>query len=263
MTTADPRLLVAESIGNAIVELSDALAELDRMPVNDTSTIAFVAHAMNTYLSVSEATLDLIHQAVADRPGGELATWLDGLRHLGHMMHHTVGRLLHVSTPEKFPLKYEYVNLSVLMERACHYHRQKARERQLEIVFRALGDVPSAWADRVAVAVVADNLLSHAIRVSEPGGEIVVQVMPGPGGVVCSVRDHGPELTQLEQAAIFHRGAGSPSKAGEQPVGFALPIAKELIDRMGGRLWAESERGKGTCLFFRLPYHAAGTAPPT
>jgi histidine kinase len=264
MTTSDPRQLVAESIGNAIMELSDALAELDRMPVNDMSTIGFVAHAMNNYLSVSEATLDLIRQAVSDGPGGDVATWLDGLRHLGNMMQHTVGRLLHVSAPESFPLKYECVNLPVLMERACEYHRRNAQQKQLQIVFRTIGDVPPAWADRVAVAVVADNLLSNAVMFSDPGGEIVVQIMPGPGGVVCSVRDYGPGLTTLAQAQLFHGGPATPSsKSGQPSGGIGLTIAKELIDRMGGRLWSDSGAGQGATFSFRLPYHAAGlSAPP-
>jgi signal transduction histidine kinase len=146
-------------------------------------------------------------------------------------------------------LKQEYVDMPVLMSRACDFHRKSADLKQLQIVCRSIGEVPTAWADRVAVAVVADNLLSNAVKFSQPGGEIVVQVMPGPGGIVCSVLDNGPGLTSLEQAQLFDRGGRKSGK-------FGLAIAKEFVVRMGGRLWSDSEPGRGACFSFRLPYHA-------
>jgi signal transduction histidine kinase len=213
---------------------------------------------MNNYLSVSEATLGLIEHALGDHPDKEVARWLDGLRHLGHLMQHTVGRLLRASTPAEFPLKPESVDLPLLMQRACNYYQPSAGQKQLQIVCRAVGDVPPVWADRVAVAVVADNLLSNAVKYSNPGGEIVVQVSPGPGGAVCSVRDHGRGLTAIEQSRLFQRGVnvGPAPTGGEPSTGFGLAIARELIDRLGGRLWCESEPGRGACFSFRLPYHS-------
>jgi signal transduction histidine kinase len=256
MTTRDPRLHVAESIENAVAELSNALAELDRIPVYDHSVIGLVAHAMNNYLSVSDATLGLIERAIPDPPR-EVATWFEGLRHLGTLVQHTVDRLLCATPPEEFPLKAEYVNVSRLMERACEYYRPRARDKQLEIVCRTVDEVPPAWADRVAVAIVADNLLANAVRFSCPGSQILVQVMPGPGGVVCCVRDHGRGLTFLEQARLFeHAAAPGPLPTDvDAATGHGLAIAKQLVDRMSGRLWAESEPGHGASFFFRLQYH--------
>lgn len=265
MTNADPRLLVAESIENAVTELSNALSELDRIPVHDHSLIGFVAHAMNSYLSVSDATMGLIERAVPDPPP-DVATWFEGLRHLGALMQHTVDRLLRATPPETFPLKTERVNVSLLMERACEYYRPRAREKQLELICRTMGDVPPSWADRVAVAIVADNLLSNAVRFSDPGGEILVQVMAGPGGVVCSVHDHGPGLAFFDQVWLFEHAAtpGPLPMDIDAATGHGLAIAKQLVDRMGGRLWAESEPGKGASFFFRLPYdgnRARGATP--
>lgn len=255
MSTYDPRSSVTESIESAIANLADALIELEGLPVQDRPAVAAIAHALNHYLSVSDAALALIEHAVRDHPNKEVATWLEALSHLGNMMHHTVGRLLHGSAPAHIPLKPDYVNVTVLMQRACDYYVPRARARQLEISCQSIGDVPFAWADRVALAVVADNLLSNAVKFSNPGGKIVVQVLPGPGGVVTSVRDSGPGLTALEQARLFQRGSAAPG-TGKPAPGFGLSITKEFVDRMGGRLWVESEPGRGACFFFRLPYHA-------
>ena len=262
MTAVDSHARVTESIENAIADLSLALVEMDRL-ADSGPTIAWVAHAMNTYLSVNEATLDLVKRKLGDQAGADVAKWLDGLKHLGDMMHHSMGRLLRTSTPAEFPLKLDYVNVPVLMTRACEYYRTTAAHRQLTIVCRTIGEVPLAWADRVAVAVVADNLLSNAVRFSNPGGEIVVQVMSGPGGVVCSVLDNGPGLTPIQQAHVFDRGArrGGGAVAESEQISYGLIIAKEFVDRMGGRLWSDSEVGRGACFSFRLPYHPASGLP--
>jgi signal transduction histidine kinase len=264
MTSIDPRVPVAESVESAIANLADALIQLERIPVQDRPAVAAIAHALNNYLSVSEAGLTLIEHALGNHPNKEVGSWLDALHHLGNMMHHTVERLLHGSGTADVPLKPEYVDLPVLMERACDYYRPRAASKQLHITCQSVGVIPFAWADRVAVAVVADNLLSNAVKFSEPGGEIIVQIVPGPGGVVCSVRDHGPGLTPLEQARLFQQGvsAGPRPTAGESSAGFGLSIAKDFVDRMGGRLWSESEPGRGACFFFRLPYHANGRRSP-
>jgi len=260
MTMPDPRQGVSESIENAIAELSIALVELDRMPVNDKAAIGWIARAMNNYLSVTDALLDLIGDAVRDHPNREVASWIDGLRRVDILMLHAIGGLLRASPPADFPLKFEHVNLQVLMERACDYYRPSAVSKKLQIVCRAIGEVPPAWADRAAVAVVADNLLSNAVKYSKPDGEIVVQIMSGPGGVVCTVRDHGPGLTPLEQAQLFHPStAGQGTAAGAPGHGYGLSIAKEFVDRMGGRLWTESLPGEGASFSFRLPYHGEGS----
>lgn len=261
MNGQDSRIAAADSIGNAISELTDALAELARMP-DDEALVGFAAHAMENYLAVSEAMLGVMEQALGEDRPPELAKWIDALRHLGAVMQHTVARLLHVGPPTEVTLKPAAVDLALLMQRACDFHRPGAERKQLRIVCRPVGDVPPVLADRVAVAVIAINLLSSAVRVSFPHGDIVVQVMPGPGGVVVSVLDHSAGLTLLQQARLFEHAempASTPPE-GEARIGHSLAIAKELVTRMGGRLWAENDPGRGARFFFRLPYYTGDAA---
>lgn len=257
MAIADLRDDVAKAIESAKLELDRALVELDRIPALDPAAIAFVAHAMSNYLHVTQAMVDLLRGALRDHPDPEVHTWLDGIYHVSDLAQQTVARLLRVYEPGLMPLRFEYLRLDVLMERACAYHRRGAAQKQLEIVCRYLGDVPQVWGDRVAVAVVADNLLSNAVKFSNPGGVIDVEVAAGAGGVICSVRDNGPGLTPLLQSRLFDRGSGPTIQAAqaEDPTGFGLLVAKAFMDRMHGRLWSESIPGRGACFMFRLPYH--------
>jgi two-component system, sensor histidine kinase and response regulator len=158
--------------------------------------------------------------------------------------------------PAEMPLKFEYARLERMIERACAYHQGTAAVRQVQIACRYPGDLPEIWGDRVAIAVVLDNLLSNAVKFSNPGGKVDVTLEAGPGGVVCNVRDYGPGLTPLMQVRAFERGdiseQGAP--ATERPSGYGLLVAKAFIERMNGRLWSESEPGKGACFSFRIPY---------
>ena len=249
------KALVVEAIEDAIADLDQAILALDQMPTLDASAIGLVAYAMNGYVTVADATLALLMQALEEHPNPDVATWLAGLQHAGVLMQHTVGRLLNTTRPGDFPMKPEYVNVTVLIERACDYYRRAVAAKPLAIACRSVGEVPPAWADRVALAAVADRLLANAVEVSASGGTIVVQVLAGPGGVVCTVCDAGPTLTPLEQAQLFDPDAIAKLESDNaRAARFGLIVAKDLVGRMSGRLWSDAELGQGTCLSFRLPY---------
>ena len=260
--TTDSRSTAIVAIETAVAHLADALDELDRMPTVDKTTIGVVAHALDNCLSVADATLDLLADALRDHADTEVSAWVSGLRRLGNLMQHTTGRLV-VSSDAVFPLRSERIDLPKMMARVCQHHASAAERKRLVILCHAVGDVPPAWGDRVALAVVADRLLSNAVDYSTPDGNIAVKISTGPGGVVCSVRDNRPGLAAIEPAQHAQRGVstGAAPTAEDLPSGYGLSLAVELMDRMGGQLWFESESSDGGCFSFRVPYAPPDTAP--
>jgi signal transduction histidine kinase len=256
MSHSGSREYVLSSMEAAVAHLGDAMRELDRMPAGEAPNVRYVGHLLNNYLSVADATLDLLSNVVGKHPDPDIGRWLAGLRHLGSLMGYVVGHLVNATSPVDLPLKHELFDLSTLMGRACEYYRTLAESKQLGLTFVATGEIPRAWGDRAATAVVADNLLSNAVKFSPPGGSISVEVVPAPGGVTCHVRDRGPGLTPSEQRRLFQRGArlGPTGTAGEPSHGYGLAIVRDLVERMGGRVWYESEPPYGSCFSFSLPY---------
>lgn len=256
----EPRNQAIESVEWAVAHLAVALEHLDRMPLPDQAAVGLVAHVINNCLTVSDATLELLADAVRGHPNPEVMGWIDGLRHVGTLMSHAAGRLLQDGAG--FPLKVEPVDVGRLMARACEYYRRSALRKGLTIVYRLADGVPLAWGDRVAVAVIADNLLSNAVKFSKPeGGDITVEVQSGPGGVVCCICDAGPGMSGVEQERLFQPGAwvGPRPTGGEPSSGYGLAIVKDLVDRMSGRVWVESEPGRGACFWFSIPYPPVDT----
>lgn len=253
MTTVNAKTRAVDSIEDAQRALERALTELDAIPSFDPALVGFVAHALNSYVNAMTATTELLQQALRDSADGDVKVWLEGIRHATDLMHHTIGRLLHSSSPNDFPLKPTYVNLPVMMDRASRYYRRLAQPHRVEIVCHADADVPLVWADRVAVAVVVDNLLSNALRVSPPASTISIDITSEQSAVICSVTDAGGGLSTDQQVRLSEQMTAGATDGSHPADGYEVAVAWEFVDRMGGRLWFESEPGRGTRFLLRLP----------
>jgi signal transduction histidine kinase len=248
-----------EQIVSAIVrarkELEEALYELEKLPAVSQSSVSFVAHALNNYLNISTGTVDLLLLSLADHSDPQIRTWLEALQQATTLMMHTVSQLMTNSTAPDTTLRFEPVDLPIMVKRFATYYQRIADRKQIRCSSESEGDVPSVWTDRVTIAVVLDNLFSNAVKYSPPGKPIRVEITAKPDGVVCSVRDEGPGLSQGDQSKLFQRGVLLTPKptGGESSAGYGLAVAKEFIERLGGTIWCESVLGQGSCFSFRLP----------
>jgi signal transduction histidine kinase len=152
-------------------------------------------------------------------------------------------------------LRFEKVELPLLVQRACAHFQRVADRKKIRIIVEPDAGVPPVRADRVVVAAVLDNLVSNAIKYSPPGKQIRVRVRGEAGWGVCEVRDEGPGLSPADQARLFQRGVRlTPTPTGGEPsTGYGLAVAKELVGTLGGAIWCESVLGYGCCFSFRLP----------
>ncbi len=114
-------------------------------------------------------------------------------------------------------------------------------------------ELPPILCDRTRIRQVLVNLLSNAGRFTERGG-VRVTIRPGEGGIVVSVADTGPGIAADDQARLFQpfqRPRGAAGQSGG--TGLGLCISRRFVEMHGGRVWLESEVGKGTTVHFSLP----------
>jgi signal transduction histidine kinase len=199
--------------------------------------------------------VELLSLSLEGHPDPKVHTGLEALQQATNLMSHTVGRLMNASTDREARLRFEKVDLPVMVKNFCTYYDRVAERKQIRCLSEPAVDVPSVWTDRVATAAVLDNLFSNAVKYSPPGRRIWIHVFADREGVVCSVRDEGPGLSTENQAKLFQPGARLTPKptGGEPSSGYGLAVAKELIERLGGTIWCESELGEGARFSFRLP----------
>jgi signal transduction histidine kinase len=261
---ADMKGQVAAEIVKARSHLEPALSELERLAALDPSAVAFAAHALNNYLSVTGGTVELLLLSLTAHPDPQIHTWLESLQQVTTLMTYIVSRLMSTATTQETQLRFTQVELPVLVQRVCHYYQRIADYKHIHILYSSPGEVPRVWADNIAVAAVLDNLLSNAVKYSPPGMCIWVQVQGDNTSASCSVQDEGPGLSQEEQAQLFQRGVrlSAVSTGGEPSTGYGLAVAKELIEQLGGTIWCISTPGQGACFSFRLPAYQESVPDP-
>jgi signal transduction histidine kinase len=102
---------------------------------------------------------------------------------------------------------------------------------------------------------VMNNLVVNAMKFSPAGSEIAVEANASETGVAISVKDNGIGIPANMQNQIFDPFTASRRKGtdGEQPFGLGLYISKQIIEAHGGKIWPDSEVGKGTTFHVELP----------
>jgi two-component system, sensor histidine kinase LadS len=173
---AEAKELIAAAIARAQGDLAEALTELEKLPAFDPSAVAFAAHALNNFLTVTDGTVELLLMRLADHPDPQLRIWLQGIQHAANLMSRTVGQMMTASATSDAKMRFEKVDLPLLVQRACSYYQRVALRKLIRVNFTAAEGVPPVRTDRVAVAAVLDNLLSNAIKYSPPEKQIHVHV---------------------------------------------------------------------------------------
>src|SRR4051794_19606215 len=114
---AEPKELVAAAIARAQVDLVEALAQLEKIPAVDARAVAFTAHALSNYLTITGGAVELLLDRLANHPDPQIRVWLEGVQHATDLMTDTVSQLMRGSVTSKSKLRFEKVDLPLLVQR--------------------------------------------------------------------------------------------------------------------------------------------------
>src|SRR5262245_59445693 len=153
----DGKQQIIMSIVQARDHLDFSLAELERLPAFDPSAVPFAAHALSNFLSVAEATVDLLQVSLRDNHDEKVKRLLEGLHHATRLMMHTANTLMNNAAIGELKFRFEKFDMPRLAQRACEYYNRLAIRKNIQLVSYVTADVPMIWSDRVAVAAVMDN----------------------------------------------------------------------------------------------------------
>ncbi len=168
-----------------------------------------------------------------------------------------IGTLLDLSRLEEgqLTLKYEAVSLPDLVEVAVEQVASLAEDRRIVIEREVPASAPEVQADRDQLRRVFINLLDNAIKFSPLDGRVVIRVnqqtKPGDNQVRISVTDYGKGIPAEHQSRIFDKFYQAES--GDGGTGLGLAFCKLVVETHGGRIWVESEKGKGSTFHLTLP----------
>jgi signal transduction histidine kinase len=215
------------------------------------SMLADISHELRTPITVIQGNVEGILDGLypADEP--RLKSIIEETQILSRLVDDL--RTLALAESGALHLKREPTNLPELIHDLVSGFESQVKEQEVELE-TSLNGAEEANVDPQRVREVLTNLLSNALRYTPRGGKIRVRLTEaGTGGdrsVTVSVEDNGPGIESADLPHVFDRFYKSSDSGG---MGLGLSIAKYLVEAHGGKIWAESEVGKGTTISFLLP----------
>ena len=160
----------------------------------------------------------------------------------------------------------EAVGVDDVIERATAATSSLLEQKGLRLVKTIAPGLPEVTGDRDRLIQVVINLISNAVKFTD-SGTITCRAERRNGDLVVSVTDTGMGIAPVDQPKVFERFKQVGDTLTDKPkgTGLGLPICREIVEHHGGRVWVESELGKGSTFSFSLPVHAEirpGVAPP-
>ena len=145
-------------------------------------------------------------------------------------------------------------DIGVILKEASKIQGPVVNEKGLDLLVEIQQDLPKIKADADKIAQVITNLINNAIKFTEKGSIKITAGLKN-GHIKVAVIDSGPGIKEQNLPKIFQefRQVEDVSTRKVGGTGLGLAISKEIVERHGGRLWVESEYGKGSSFIFTLP----------
>jgi two-component system OmpR family sensor kinase/two-component system sensor histidine kinase BaeS len=240
-------------VGHAFNDMTAALEEEDRLRQN---LMADVAHELRTPLSVVQGNLRAILDDVYPLDKSEISRLYDETRLLSRLVDDL--RELALADAGQLRLNLRPTNVAGVVQSTANSLALVAEAQEVILRVELPGGLPAIEADADRLAQVLRNLLVNALRHTPPGGTVTVAAALRGRSVEIAVSDTGEGIAPDDVARVFDRfwrADRSRSRAGGSSgeSGLGLPIAQSLVEAHGGRIWMESEPGRGSVVRFTLP----------
>lgn len=243
-------------------EIEASRDRLARLNEEKSGLMRMAAHDLRNPLSTLMLSLDLLR---LDGPAVREET-LDRMAQQADRMMHLLGNLLDVQALESGArrIQPERILIDEALPESLIGFEASALRKNIRLSYSAAEPGLAVHADRSALRQIADNLVSNAVKYSHPGASVQFSASRAPDArfTRLCVRDEGPGVRSDEMPLLFQKYTCLSARptAGESSTGLGLSIVKELVQRLGGRVWCESEHGRGAAFFVELP--ATPGVPP-
>ena len=245
-----------EQIGTLIV-LHDITREkmIERMK---TEFVSLAAHQLRTPISAIKWTLRMLLDGDLGKITEEQKDFIEKTYVSNERMINLINDLLDVTRIEEGRYLYKPVFTSIepIVQFVINSFKKEMERKKIKFEFKKPEKkLPEVKIDVEKIKLAIQNFLENAIRYTKPGGEVIISLKYLEGKIEFSIKDTGVGISKDQQARVFtkfFRGA-NVIRMETEGSGLGLFIAKNIIEAHGGRIWFESEEGKGATFYFTLP----------
>ncbi len=237
-------------------ELEQKNSKLSKLSQLKDDFVSIVAHELRNPLGVVREAAALVLDGLVGPVPEDQKKYLEMIKNTGDRLIHITTDLLDLAKIEsgKIVLNFEPMDFLSLAKQACEGIMLRANKKGLTVSEDFPSEKIEISGDFEKLLQVMTNLLSNALKATEKGG-ITVEVKDLGKEVRCAVKDTGVGISQGNFSRLFGKFEqfGKPGPSTEKGSGLGLLISKSIVEAHGGRIWAESEPGKGSSFLFTLP----------
>lgn len=239
-------------------KLTQTYQELERVNKMKSQFIDVVSHELRTPLTVMRGYVDLMDSEYSSKMDPKFSQRVRTIKANTDKLYALVESMLDVSRLEKGSLEIhpEPVRLDVILEELVKIIMPEAHGKKQTLTLDVEGKLPLVMADRRRMKDVFNNIIDNAIKYTQEGGRIQVGARDEGKIIHVWVRDNGVGIPLENLGRIFDRFYIVASNALAHQVnriGLSLPISKGIIEAHSGRIWVESQVGKGSVFHIDLP----------
>jgi len=228
--------------------------EIDRAK---TEFVSLASHQLRTPLSIVNWRAEMMLDGSAGKLSKKQKTYLEDIYKGNTRMIELVNSLLNISRIElgTLAIEPENINLKKICEEILHELTPKIEKNQIKIKKKFEKGLPIINADPKLVTAIFQNLLSNAVKYTKPKGTVSVEVRKEGSNIAIDVSDNGIGVPKRQQSKIFTKlfRADNAQAAEVEGTGLGLYIIKSIVDNIGGKIWFESDEGKGTTFHVLIP----------
>lgn len=237
-------------------ELTRIVKKLDDINEDKNNFIGIVSHDLRDPISSIYSISDIILGEFETMPDDEKKDFIKDIKTSAQRVINLLQTLLDINAIETGMLKMEFSANDIIdiIESQISFYKEKAKVKNIDIRFTK--EKPMLFfGDRHSVEQIFSNLLSNAIKYSPFSKNIYVKASETGEYVRFEIDDEGPGFTSDDLKKLFEKFTRLSARptAGEESFGLGLSIVKKLINMNNGKVWCESEHGKGAKFIVELP----------
>jgi len=246
-----------QEVSNTNRELQKKTAELGRLNEMKNRLIGVAAHDLRNPIGAIHSLSEHLHQDATTPRNDEELEILSAIHDSSGFMLALIDDLLSVATLEsgEMRLKRETTELNQIVATSVKLHRPAADRKSVALEAKHNATFTAVSLDRMKIQQVLNNLISNAVKFSQPESAVVVTVAGDDNNAVVSVEDQGPGIPEADLGKLFKPFSRTSVTAtdGESSTGLGLFIVKRVVEAHRGTIWVETEPGRGSAFRFSLP----------
>jgi two-component system sensor histidine kinase/response regulator len=241
------RTLELKEKNATLLKLNQQLLNLNK---EKNEFLSIAAHDLKNPLSAIQSLASIIHNSYDKLSKEKLMEFASMIEFSSRKMFSLIKNLLNVNAIEskKIHLSYNTYDFHSCLQTVMKNYVETAKKKDIELQYQFKSEQNySVFVDENALYQILDNLISNAIKYSPIGKTVCINLFKSDNKVRCEIQDQGTGIEKDEQKLLFGKFARLTPQptGGEHSTGLGLYIVKKLVTAMKGKVWCESEFGKG------------------